>query len=107
MARRTILETLSGFPPRIRPQANLGGADHRVHIFTRDETGLVYISAHSAGAYTATLLVMVNAMKGGGVDPPPTPAWANFTLVMECTPESGNYHSVHSVVLTALSLLFV
>jgi hypothetical protein len=36
--------------------------EHREHIFTRDETGLVYISAvsaHSAGAYTASLLVMV------------------------------------------------
>jgi hypothetical protein len=38
---------------------------HRVHIFTRDETG-VSVSAHSAGAYTATLLVMVNVMKGDG-----------------------------------------
>jgi hypothetical protein len=44
--------------------------DHRVHIFTRDETGLVYHSAQSAGAYTATLLVMVNVVKGGGQAPP-------------------------------------
>ncbi len=28
------------------------------------------MSAHSAGAYTATLLVMVNVMKGGGCAPP-------------------------------------
>ena len=34
------------------------------------------VSAHSAGAYTATLLVMVNVMKGGGRAPPPSPAWA-------------------------------
>ncbi len=40
------------------------------------------MSAHSAGAYTATLLVMVNVMKGGGHAPPPLPAWANFTLMM-------------------------
>ncbi len=50
------------------------------------------MSAHSAGAYTATLLVM-------GVHPPPSPARANFTLIMnECTPESSGYYSVHSVV---------
>ncbi len=30
----------------------------------------VSVSAYSAGAYTATLLVMVNVMKGGGRAPP-------------------------------------
>jgi hypothetical protein len=30
---------------------------------------LVSVSAHSAGAYTATLLVMVNVVKGGGRAP--------------------------------------
>ncbi len=38
--------------------------------FPRDETGTVSVSAHSAGAYTATLLVMVNVIKGGGRAPP-------------------------------------
>ncbi len=48
------------------------------------------MSAHSAGAYTATLLVMVNVVKGGGrAAPTPLPAWSNFTLMMECTPESS------------------
>ncbi len=51
--------------------------DHRVHIFTTDETGLVYVSAHSAGAYTATLLVILNVVKEGGRAP--HPPWANFT----------------------------
>jgi hypothetical protein len=32
---------------------------------------------------------MVNVMKWGGRAPPPSPAWANFTLVMECTPENS------------------
>jgi hypothetical protein len=32
----------------------------------------VNVSAHSAGAYTATLLVMVNVTKGGGCAPPTT-----------------------------------
>jgi hypothetical protein len=31
---------------------------------------MVSVSAHSAGAYTATLLVMVNVMRGGGRAPP-------------------------------------
>ena len=39
-------------------------AIHREHIFTRDNQ--VSVSAHSAGAYTATLLVIVNVMKGDG-----------------------------------------
>jgi hypothetical protein len=46
-----------------------GGVHHRVHIFPRDETGFS-VSAHSAGAYTATLLVMVNVIKRDGRAPP-------------------------------------
>ncbi len=42
---------------------------------------------------------MVNVIKGGGraVHPPPSPAQPNFTLMTECTPESGRYYSVYSV----------
>ncbi len=29
--------------------------------------------------------------------PPPSPAWSNFTLMMECTPESNCCYSVYSV----------
>jgi len=32
------------------------------------------------------------------VHPPPSAAWANFTLMMECTPESSRCYSVYSVV---------
>ncbi len=53
------------------------------------------MSAHSAGAYTATLLVMVNVMRGGGRAP--SPARANFTLMTECTPENSGCYSVYSV----------
>ncbi len=56
------------------------------------------MSAHSAGAYTATLLV--NVMKGVGRAPPPTPARAHFTLMNECTPESSRCYSVYSVPLS-------
>jgi len=55
------------------------------------------VSAHSAGAYTATLLVMVNVKRGGGRAPPPSPARTNFTLITECTPESSGCNSVYSV----------
>jgi hypothetical protein len=55
------------------------------------------MSAHSAGAYTETLLVMVNVMRGGGRAPPPSPVRANFTLMTECTPESSGYYSVYPV----------
>ncbi len=60
----------------------------------------VSVSAHSAGAYTATLLMMVNVIKGVGVHPPHSPARANFTLITECTPESSRCNSVYSVSCT-------
>jgi hypothetical protein len=44
---------------------------------------------------------MVNVMKGGGRE---TPAWANFTLLMECTPESSRCYSVDSVVQTVIKI---
>ncbi len=62
--------------------------------------------AHSAGAYNATLLVMVNVIKGVGVHPPPSPARANFTLMTECTPESSGCNSVYSVVSPYCSSAF-
>ncbi len=51
----------------------------------------------STRVLTATLLVMVNVVKGGGRAPPTLTSQANFTLMMECTPESGRCHSVYSV----------
>jgi hypothetical protein len=59
------------------------------------------VSCHSAGAYTATLLVSGDGKcneRGWACTPPPLPAWANFTLLMECTPESSRCYSVYSVV---------
>ncbi len=86
------------FTPNQSAVAVIFSPTEYVHIFTRDETGLVCtVYAYSAGAYTATLLVMVNVMKGVGVHPPPSPAQANFTLMMECTPESSRCYSVYSV----------
>jgi hypothetical protein len=37
------------------------------------------------------------------VHPPPLPAWANFTLMKECTPESSLCYSVYSVIVTLLA----
>jgi hypothetical protein len=67
----------------------------------------VNVSAHSAVAYTATLLVIVNLVKGGGRAPPPSPAWANFTLMIECTPESNCCYSVYSVEKETLCGLYL
>jgi hypothetical protein len=41
--------------------------------------------------YTTTLYVMVDIVKGGGRAPPPPahPLWANFSIMMEYTPENG------------------
>jgi hypothetical protein len=41
------------------------------------------------------LYVIVNRVKGGaGVKPEPSPARADFSIVMECTPEIGHCQSV-------------
>ncbi len=40
-----------------------------------------------------------------GMHPPPSPAWANFTLMIECTLESSRCYSVYSVVLTVKSTI--
>ncbi len=57
------------------------------------------VSAPSAGEYT--LNVIVDIVKGGGVHPRPrpSPAWGEFFVMMECTPESGHYHSVRTLCL--------
>jgi hypothetical protein len=50
----------------------------------------VSASAHSAGTYTATMYIRdVNLVKGVGVHSPPSPAGLIFSIMMECTPESG------------------
>ncbi len=63
----------------------------------RGEMGGGGVSALSARAYTPTLYMMVDIVKGGGRSPPLSPAFADFTLMMERTPESGHCHSVYSV----------
>ncbi len=51
------------------------------------------VSALSAGAYTTTLLMMVDRVKRGGRAPPPSSGWAEFTIMMECTLKSGHCQS--------------
>jgi hypothetical protein len=58
------------------------------------------VSAHLAGAYNATLLVMVIVMKGGGRAPSTLTSRAHFTLMTESTPESSGYYSVYSMFYT-------
>jgi hypothetical protein len=50
------------------------------------------VSALSAGAHTTALLVMADGVKGGVLASPPSPGWADSTIMMECTPESGQCH---------------
>jgi hypothetical protein len=40
----------------------------------------------SAGAYTTTLYVVVDRVKGGGLAPLPIPGLAEFTIMLEFTP---------------------
>jgi hypothetical protein len=64
----------------------------------RGEIGGVYLPSQLERT-TATLLVMVDRVKGGGRAPPPSPGWADFTIMMECTPESSHCHSVCTLSL--------
>jgi hypothetical protein len=82
-------------PVKLQCTLQLSGRPQTTYLYKR--WNRVSVSAYSAGAYTATLLVMVNVMKGGGRAPPSSPAWPNFTLMTECTPESRRYYSVYSV----------
>ncbi len=50
---------------------------------------LIFWSALSAGAYTTTLFVMVDRVKGVGVHPPPSLPGGNFSIMIECMPESA------------------
>jgi hypothetical protein len=51
--------------------------------------------------YTTTLPLMVDRVKGEGHTPPmggaPSPVWAEFTIMMECTPESGHCQPICSL----------
>ena len=80
---------LCAFPPCQQIYSYMFDTDTALHTEYIQEkrwnTGSV--SALSAGAYTVTLLVMVIEWKGVGVQPPPSPARADFSIMMECTPE--------------------
>ncbi len=56
------------------------------------------LPALSDGAYTTTLLVMVDRVKGGGRVPPHSAGWAEFTIMIEYTPESGHCRSIWTLL---------
>jgi hypothetical protein len=58
------------------------------------------VSAHSAGEYTATLLVMVNAMKVGGRAPP------TLTSLGKFYPHDGMYARKQPLLLCVLCGLY-
>ncbi len=57
------------------------------------------VSAVSAGAYTTILYVMGDRMKWEGVHPPASQGWADFSIMIEYTLESGHCHSVFTLWL--------
>jgi hypothetical protein len=83
------------------------GSSHRVHILTRDETGLMCLPTQLERTLQLYCMVIVNVMKGGRSEctPPPLPAWANITLMMECMPESSRCNPVYSVLLKKQKVL--
>jgi hypothetical protein len=56
------------------------------------------VSALLAGVQTTTLYAILDIVKRGGRGAPPVQAWADFTLMLECTPVSGHCRTVYSVV---------
>jgi hypothetical protein len=84
---------------------------HRVLIGVEDKKGECICPLSWSVHHNPTLLVMVDRVKGGwraAAHPLPSPGWADFTLMMECTPESGrghcHCHSVYSVPLHLCTL---
>jgi hypothetical protein len=43
----------------------------------------------------------------GAFTPPPLPAWADFSITMECTPQFGRCHSMYFVFPTMTALDYV
>jgi hypothetical protein len=67
LKRSPFVKIIFNITERIKGQAFLSCTTEYIFLL---EINRVSVSAHSAGAYTATLLVMVNVMKGGGLAPP-------------------------------------
>ncbi len=63
----------------------------------RLEIGEVYLPSQLERTCTTTLYMMVDISERGWACTPPSPAWADFSIIIECTPESSNCHSVYSV----------
>jgi hypothetical protein len=81
-----ITESTQGWSCRQSSLSRLVETTEYIYCRGREEIGR---------AYTTTLLVMVDRVKGRGHAPPPSPGWADFAIMMECTTqESGRCHSV-------------
>jgi hypothetical protein len=86
LAAREVLNTKQGYCSK-----------HRVHILVEMKQGQCIcplswsIHCHFTGDGNSS-------ERGWACTPPPLTSQANFTLMMECMPESCRYHSVYSVV---------
>jgi len=57
-------------------------------------TSNMLTSKGSLGKWTIHRVHKGNRVKGGGLAPPPSPARADFSIMMKCTPEIGHCHSM-------------
>jgi hypothetical protein len=62
----------------------------------RVEKGRVYLPSQLER--TPQVCIIVDIVKGGGACTPPFPAWADFSIMINCSPESGRCHSVYSAL---------
>ncbi len=63
--------------------------------FFRHQASYSLLPAKPGGQ--ADRVIILYKYKVVGVHPTPSPAWTNFTLMAECTPESRRYYFVYSV----------
>ncbi len=67
---------------------------HRVHVGVGENIRGVYLPSQLERTLQLYLWWKIEWRGGGAL----LQGWADFTITMECTPESGYYHSVYSVV---------
>ncbi len=73
------------------------GSTHRVHTGVEQKQGEC-ICPLSWSVHHNFVRDGRHSKRGWSCTPPPSPAWADFSIMMECKPESGHCHSVYSVV---------
>jgi hypothetical protein len=98
-----IIKKMGTGRPRFYLALQSGPQTHRVHIGV-EYRNRVSVSDLPGGAHTTTLYVMVERVEGGVRATATLTGWADFSIRIEYTPESGHRHAVCTVLLSGPSL---